>query len=260
MSNFFFLIYFSLTKLYEFKPTVSFMAQKNNYLNKKQTSVWFYAQHIITFLVFASAIVGINFALENFNARFVECTYFFILRVPDLVPNMGLFWYFFTEMFDHFLNFFTFVFQFNAFLYALPLTIRLKNDPLINILAQICLLTILKSYPNVSETGFYLSLIVPIIGYLFPLMRNVLVYSCMLLASIVLAPIMFYLWLGSGGGNANFYFAITLVYSTGQLFLLADVMYAHLKREFIKSNGEETPMCEPAKVGDEPTAALFALD
>ena len=76
----------------------------------------------------------------------------------------------------------------------------------------------------------------------------------MLLASTVLAPIMFYLWLGSGGGNANFYFAITLVSSVGQIFLLVDVLYANLKREFIKKNGACIPKSKNGM------AALFALE
>lgn len=34
-----------------------------------------------------------------------------ILTISDLTPNVGLSWYFFTEMFDHFRPFFTMVFQ-----------------------------------------------------------------------------------------------------------------------------------------------------
>jgi len=34
-----------------------------------------------------------------------------ILGIVDLTPNVGLSWYFFTEMFDHFRPFFTMVFQ-----------------------------------------------------------------------------------------------------------------------------------------------------
>lgn len=83
--------------------------------------------------------------------------------------------------------------------------------------------------------------LVPMAAYLFPLVRNFLIYSCMLVASVVLAPIMFYLWVGSGGGNANFYFAITLVYSIGLIFLIVDLFYAQLKREFIKMNGADIP-------------------
>jgi len=63
----------------------------------------------------------------------------------------------------------------------------------------------------------------------------------MLVVSVVLAPIMFYLWVGNGGGNANFYFAITLVYSVGLIFLIVDMFYAQIKRQFIKLNGADIP-------------------
>lgn len=48
------------------------------------------------------------------------------LSVPDLTPNIGLFWYFFAEMFEHFRLFFLFVFQINVFFYTVPLSIKLK--------------------------------------------------------------------------------------------------------------------------------------
>ena len=48
------------------------------------------------------------------------------LSVPDLTPNIGLFWYFFAEMFEHFRLFFICVFQINVFFYTIPLSIKLK--------------------------------------------------------------------------------------------------------------------------------------
>jgi phosphatidylinositol glycan class U len=223
--------------------------------NQKQSNGTFSTifQYLTIFIFYTSCIFMANLYLENFNLRFIECTYLFILKVPDLLPNMGLYWYFFTEMFDHFVSFFTYVFQLNALMYSIPLTIRLKDSPIVNIFLQISFLSVLKSYPSLGETGLYISLL-PIFSYLFPLMRNVLVYSCMFLAATVLAPIMFYLWLGSGGGNANFYFAITLVYAIGQIFLLVDVLYAHLKREFIKQNGPEIPKDVQGEM------SIFSLD
>ena len=38
-------------------------------------------------------------------------TVFKRLTLPDLTPNPGLWWYFFTEMFDHFRAFFLMVFS-----------------------------------------------------------------------------------------------------------------------------------------------------
>ena len=223
--------------------TINFVYQYSTYFNPRSNStrLSMVLKYVIVFSLFTSAFIGVNFALEEFNWRFVECTYMFILRVPDLLPNLGLFWYFFTEIFDHFVLFFTYVFQLNAFIYTLPLAIRLADSPLFNLVVQLAVSTIFKSYPSVAETGLYLALVPCFVAYLFPLMRNFLVYSCMLLVAVVLAPVMFYLWVGSGGGNANFYFAITLVYSMAQIFLVIDIFHAHLKREFIKINGIDNP-------------------
>ena len=48
-------------------------------------------------------------------------------------------------------------------------------------------------------------------------MRNTLVVGGMYICSVVLAPILYHLWIFAGSANANFYFAITLVYSTAQV-------------------------------------------
>ena len=43
--------------------------------------------------------------------EWIKPVYLFTLTVPDLTPNVGLFWYFFIEIFDHFKSFFLFIFQ-----------------------------------------------------------------------------------------------------------------------------------------------------
>ncbi len=55
--------------------------------------------------------------------------YGFIFFAPDLTPNIGLFWYYFTEAFMHFRPFFIFVFQYHPVIYVLPLTIRFRCSP-----------------------------------------------------------------------------------------------------------------------------------
>lgn len=55
--------------------------------------------------------------------------------------------------------------------------------------------------------------------------------SCAMVSTTVLGPIMWYLWIFAGSANANFYFAITLVYSSTEIFLLSDLLYAHLRRK-----------------------------
>lgn len=53
-----------------------------------------------------------------------------------------------------------------------------------------------------------------------------------LLYSILLGPAFYYLWIYAGSGNANFFYAITLVWSLGLVVVLADVLYAVLRDEW----------------------------
>ena len=43
---------------------------------------------------------------------------------------------------------------------------------------------------------------------------------CMLICSSFLAPVFWHLWIYAGSANANFFFAITLAYSTAQVFII----------------------------------------
>ena len=85
-----------------------------------------------TLICFCSAMALLLFVsnyVEN-SWGFLRSTYGFLLAVSDLAPNVGIFWYFFTEVFDHFRTFFVFVFQMHAFIYVAPMTIRLRQRPL----------------------------------------------------------------------------------------------------------------------------------
>lgn len=96
----------------------------------------------------------------------------FRLNVPDLKPNIGLFWYFFTEMFEHFRPLFLCSFQINAtLLYLTPLSIRLRGEPVLLMVTLIALTAIFKSYPSLGDVGFYLALL-PMWKHLFQCMYS----------------------------------------------------------------------------------------
>ncbi len=95
------------------------------------------------------------------------------LNVPDLKPNIGLFWYFFTEMFEHFRPLFLCSFQINAtILYLTPLSIRLRNEPVLLAVTLTALTAIFKSYPSIGDVGFYLALL-PMWKHLFQCMYKI---------------------------------------------------------------------------------------
>ena len=84
-----------------------------------------------TFMGFMVLIYYSSFLLMDHSWTFVTSTIGFIVTVPELTPNMGLFWYFFTEMFEHFRAFFVSTFQINCFIYVYPLAARLKDQVII---------------------------------------------------------------------------------------------------------------------------------
>jgi len=167
---------------------------------------------------------------------FINSVYGFILTVPELTPNMGIFWYFFTEMFDHFRVFFVWTFQLNLLLYVAPLSIKFPSHPLLLTTTMIGLIAVFKSYPSTGDVGFFLSLL-PLFSHLLPFMKQTFIILCMLLATTVLAPIAWQLWIYNNSANANYYFAINLVYSTAQIFLITDLLFGQVKREFYMTHG-----------------------
>ena len=53
-----------------------------------------------------------------------------------------------------------------------------------------------------------------------------------MLYSSVLGPTFYHLWIYAGSGNANFFYAITLVWSLGQSLLVSDLTFAALRDEW----------------------------
>lgn len=124
----------------------------------------------VTMITLFTGIVGFLFYLSYLimgNLNFVGNTIGFILTVPDLRPNIGLYWYFFTEMFEHFRWLFIASFQINVgLLYIVPLALRLRKDPMLLAFTYLAIGAIFKSYPCIGDVGFYVALL-PLWQHLF---------------------------------------------------------------------------------------------
>jgi phosphatidylinositol glycan class U len=62
-------------------------------------------------------------------------------------------------------------------------------------------------------------------------MRYTFMASAAILYASVLGPAFYHLWIYAGSGNANFFYAITLVWSLGLSIILGDSMFAALRDE-----------------------------
>lgn len=181
------------------------------------------AATIGSLLYFSSLITG--------SWEFLSSTYGVQLLLPDLTPNVGLWWYFFIEMFDSFRTFFLGVFWLHLSSYVGGLTIRLRRQPLLALTILLGVFLIFKPYPSISDASLFLAM-VPLYRHIFPLMRYTFVESSIVLYATLLGPAFYYLWIYAGSGNANFFYAITLVWSLGWSLLVADVLYAGLRDEW----------------------------
>lgn len=102
--------------------------------------------------------------------------------------------------------------------------------------ALLALSAVFRSYPSLGDVGFYLALL-PTCRHLYAFLRQSFLVGCMLVASSILGPIMYNLWIFSGAANANFYFAVTLAFNTAQIFLVTDLLFGHVKRQHLLYNG-----------------------
>ncbi|KAL7408689.1 hypothetical protein ABVT39_027613 [Epinephelus coioides] len=231
---------------------------------------WFIAQYAFMYLGSLFVIICLSFFLLG-SWDYLPSVYGFILSVPDLTPNIGLFWYFFAEMFEHFRLFFLCVFQINVFFYTIPLSIKLKQvlcitrtpskltqrcclfflfpfcslfcaclcyreHPVFLIFMQLAVISIFKSYPTVGDIALYMAFL-PVWSHLHRFLRNIFLVSCVLLACSALFPVLWHLWIYAGSANSNFYYAITLLFNVAQILLVSDYFYAFLRREHHLSYG-----------------------
>lgn len=128
---------------------------------------------IITFVSILALLFYASYCIMG-NWLFVQNTIGFILTVPDLRPNIGLYWYFFTEMFEHFRWLFIAAFQINvSLLYVVPLALRLRRDPMLLAFSYLAIAAIFKSYPCIGDVGFYMALL--------PLWRHLFQRECFLI-------------------------------------------------------------------------------
>lgn len=126
------------------------------------------------FLIWISVFFGglglllfMSYLVTGASWEFLSSTYGVQLLLPDLTPNVGLWWYFFIEMFDSFREFFLGVFWLHLGAYVGGLCIRVRNQPLFAITTMIGIFAIFKPYPSISDTSLYFALL-PLYRHVFP--------------------------------------------------------------------------------------------
>lgn len=87
----------------------------------------FHIQFVGAFLAGVVVLLLMSWFLMDFSWTFLASSYGVQLLLVDLTPNIGLWWYFFIEMFDSFREFFLGVFWLHMASYVGAMTIRIRR-------------------------------------------------------------------------------------------------------------------------------------
>lgn len=185
------------------------------------------------FLGYVGLLVQASFEVSGKSWDWVYGTYGVIVQVTDLTPNIGLFWYFFQEVFDHFRSLFCAVLQLNCFFYLAPLTICLHKKPVLLFWLILTLLATLKPYPTVADLALetaLLPLFAPLVSnFIF---RFIVIFLIFLFVLPLLMPLAWHSWIYDGSGNANFYYGMTLAIAAAQVFLVSEMLHSVLEESY----------------------------
>ncbi len=69
------------------------------------------------------------------------------------------------------------------------------------------------------QIGFF-----PFLRHLFPYTKQLFFSCCMFAGSTALGPIVHHLWVYAGSANANYFFAINLVFGTAQVRIILNII------------------------------------
>ncbi|GAC99404.1 cell division cycle protein 91 [Pseudozyma hubeiensis SY62] len=186
-----------------------------------------------------------------------EQVYGSVVLCTDLTPNLGLWWYFFMEIFDHFRDFFLLTFNVHLACYVLPFAVKYRQDPLFAITLMTGVIAVFKSYPTMGDHALFMGLL-SVHSQIFEYMRYPLVTTLTYAYCTCLSPAFHHLWLNAGSANANFFFAITLVWALGGGMLVLDAMWAWGRERWESERSPIRP--RRSRHEDQPVEADVSID
>jgi phosphatidylinositol glycan class U len=159
--------YLAMHPILLFPPLMVLLYNARAIKTKTTPNAWTFAAVHTLGLAAALTALLIASAFLTGSWDFLAATYGVRLFMSDLTPNVGLWWYFFIEMFDSFREFFLGVFWLHAASYMPGLTIRLYKQPLFVACTLTGIFAVFTPYPSIADAALYLSLI-PLFRHLFP--------------------------------------------------------------------------------------------
>ena len=156
-----------------FLPPILIMLHQSGGFNKSTSQSTFI--NLACFFTAFAGLIGSTIFITGNVWEFIASCYGMQITVPDLTPNVGLWWYFFIEIFDSFRDFFIGVFWLHMAGYVGGMTFRLYKEPLFVVTSLAGLFAVFKPYPSIADVSLYL-------GFL-PMYQHILPCECFFLLS-----------------------------------------------------------------------------
>ncbi|KAK6197444.1 GPI transamidase subunit PIG-U [Scheffersomyces amazonensis] len=223
--------YLSYTPLWLIIPLLSLMSNTNPNVPKAEIygrNLGFYIMGLMLFIMSSFLI--------NASWQFIPQVYGTIFMFNKIQPNVGLWWYLFTEMFEFFTPFYVGVFNLYSIIFVIPITLRFTNDGFFAFFLSLTWLSFTKSYPTIGDLGYVLSIIPIFKSSFLQYCKFSVIYIILLIVCLILSPIFYYCWIVLGNGNSNFFYSINLIWGVIYLFIIMDITWAKLTFDYIIDN------------------------
>lgn len=192
----------------------------------------------------ASALLLVLSLIHTSSTQFLSC-YTTVFKFDKISPNVGLWWYLFTEMFDYFRPFYIGVFNLYSAVFIIPIAMRLLErtvdqvpvgDSFLAFVLSYTWLSFSKSYPSVGDLALTLSMVPIFKNTVVPHCKFIFVTGLVLLVCLLLSPIFYYCWIVLGTGNSNFFYSINLIWGAVHALILLDLIWGRLTFDYIKTH------------------------
>ena len=120
--------YLSLYPILLFPPLLLLSFDRQSPSKSSHSLPAFAATNLAAVGVAISTLLALSYLVTGQSWEFLSSMYGVLLLLPDLTPNVGLWWYFFIEMFDSFREFFLGVFWLHLGSYVGGLCLKLRYE------------------------------------------------------------------------------------------------------------------------------------
>ena len=207
----------------------------------KKLAVHFLSQYACALGTFVN--VADKYVVPNDELKeWLRVSVFDRYRAEELQPNVGLHWYVYSLMWERFLPWYCFAFQGCGIVCALTITVRFarSQSPLFSACAGLLCATALASHPTLGEFAFTTVLILAHGTSVRVLERSEAIKivadgTMIALAIFGLSFVTLRAWLITRTGNPNYFFAVTLMYAVGQVYVTYETLTFALSK---KKNGK----------------------